>query len=102
MHLPEEVLAAGEEELVVGVALYRQLEGREARLHDEEDDAESEHVGHDWLVVDISEDLGGEVASCSNRLWTEASACIATQIAGESKVNDLEFEISIEDQVFQL
>ena len=47
MPLPEEVLTAGEEELVLGVALNRQLEGKEARLHDEEDDAESEHVGHD-------------------------------------------------------
>ena len=104
MRPPEETMFLQAEQVIVLVGHVRLPEGRHTGTHDEDYDSKGECVRHGGLVIHFHYDFRCHVALSSNFFATIAKAASlrATQRAGESEINELQVEVIVEDQVFEL
>ena len=102
MDLPELTLLE-EEQLIVSVACDGISEGEPAHHESEDDDAQGEEISDLRLVVDVHSDLRSSVALCATEYPTfKTRAFRASDVTCHAKVDKLQVELSIENDVFEL
>lgn len=101
--LPEDVLSAGNKELVMGIALGVSLGKRWGSAeHDEKDNGRSKEIDRSTAVGFSQVDFGSHVGFSTQNSVELSSAVLAAEESGETEIGDLQVEVGIKQEIFGL
>lgn len=102
MGLPEEVSSLKSDQSVVVVVLLGKVEWRVTSINDEKDDPEGKQIHSVGLVLLLKVDLWGHVAKSTYTCGVGTASVTASNVTGESKIDNLDIEFLVEHDVLWL